>query len=209
MNVVKKSTMLPLLLLTLMAVSVGCNKKSDNGAPITTRGARTNSIPNQYQAQGYFYTASTGRVYGNSYNFEQATKTFLSPTISPESVGSIDTQNSVFLRGYVEVDYSGNVVPGRSTISIEIRDSYAGGDDNGQTVPAINVNMAAVSGRAYGGQVNLIFRDNYSTVTMVGNFSNGSGGNQFTGQISFQNNGASQQTWGNFQIDTCGFFRCQ
>ncbi|MBX2996760.1 MAG: hypothetical protein KF681_18220 [Bdellovibrionaceae bacterium] len=203
----KKTMMLPLVLMALMSVTVGCNKKSDDGVSIGSRTARTNSIPNQYNAQGYYYTAATGRISGN-YDFESATKTFLSPTISPESIGSIDS-NSVFLRGYVEVDYSGNVIANRSSISIEIRDSYAGGNDNGQTVPAIHVNMQAASGRAYGGQVDLSFRDNYATVRMVGTFSNVSGGNQFTGQITFQNNGAYQQTWGNFQIDTCGFFRCQ
>lgn len=205
------------LLVVMAMAQVGCNKKGDDSAPITTRNARGGNQPN-YQSQGYYYTAATGRVsvssqYANE--FTDAVRGLLSATVHPDSVGSISPTDGVKLRGYVEVDQQGRALTGKSSISLEIRDSYTGTIDSGsnQPIAPIYVNLPLTQGTAWNGQANLVFADQYGEVRLNGSFQGG----QFWGTVSYNNQTHvisgeaphSASRMGDFQIDSCGFFRCQ
>ena len=216
----KTSKLFGTMLLLSMSLAVGCNKGSSGSGSKASIRASSGSAPN-YQSQGIYYTASTGTVYLDASWADQFTtmvKNLVSATIDPSVVGQVSPVAGVKLRGYVELDSSGNVIVSRSSMNLEIDDEWTGQrDDDGQTIPPLYINLPARSGRATSGSAQLVFADNARQVTLNGTWvSNGYNGSTFSGSIGYNNtsqvNGGSLHSaspMANFQIDTCGFFRCQ
>ena len=197
--------------IALMFLAVGCNNKgADNSASIGQRNLGRGGALQTVANQSAFYTNSVGRVYSDAAYadaFSGAIRRLVTASIDEQYVGTVGATDAVKLTGYIEVDSYGNVVAGKSAMSLEIRDSYAGQVQDGKTVPALVITMPVTSGRALNGSSTLTFSDNYGSITLNGTFTNGSSG-QFSGTMSFSNtNGGSGQGL-SFQIATCGFFRC-
>ena len=217
---VKTSKLFGTMLVLSMALAVGCNKGSSGSGSKASIRASSGSAPN-YQSQGIYYTASTGSVFldaSYSSQFTTMVQNLVAASIDPSVVGQVSPVSGVKLRGYVELDSSGNVVVGRSSMSLEIDDEWTGQQDDGQTIPPLYINLPARSGRATGGSATLVFADNARQVTLSGGWmSNGYSGSTFAGQIAYNNTTSAIQgaplhsasPMANFQIDTCGFFRCQ
>jgi hypothetical protein len=198
-------------LVAAVSLMVGCNKGADNSTSVNQRTSSRNAGLNPAQVQTgsngqYFYTAATGRVYTASQyaqEFSQAMGGLVSASIG--KYGNIPL-DGVKLRGYIEVDPSGNIITGRSFLSLEIRDDLTGQVEDGQQIPPIYLNIPASGGRAYGGTATITFSDSYGSVTLQGYYT----GSQFSGNLSYQNTTNEHSGSGlQFDIQTCGFFRCQ
>jgi hypothetical protein len=211
-----KYTLLLALLVTMVAFS--CQKGSNNsGGAISQRNSRvqvnSNNLPSPYQnetSQGSFrYTQSTGRIFTEARfanEFNGAIAALVSATLQPEDLGYVNPLSGVKLKGYVELDHQGRMLPSNSQIKIEIHDEFTGQSQNGVTIPPIIISVPGASGFASGGQAQLRFEDQLGWIQLNGTY--GDGG-RFFGVLSFQNsNGRSGENL-SFEIETCGFFRCQ
>lgn len=191
---------------------MACGQKKDD-APATVRRAG-----DRYVQQGgdtiprgtnYVSTSSWINLQGDGI------KNMLMASMTSDSIGTINPTNGAIVAGYVELDANGNVIPANSKIGLEVRDSYMGQtQEGGASTPAIQIRLAAASGTANNGQVNLLFKDAYGEIIVTGSYAN-AGGN-FNGQISFRNYKSTvagmenaSGVIGTFSIPTCGFFRCQ
>lgn len=192
------------------------NKGDDSGsAPrvVRTNGSTANELPAPFQTsengKNYFYSQSAGRIFSASTyadEFNQAIQDFVSATMDPADLGYVSPLNGVVLRGYVELDTYGSVVPSRSMIEVEIRDEWAGKLQDGVTIPAIKVRLPAVSGTANSTQSQIRFEDSYGSITLIGSYTNGG---KFEGEFRFENYNGTQGSNIAFEIQTCGFFRCE
>lgn len=220
-NPVRVVLMTGLLLLTLG--SVGCKKSSnDNSQQVTARNARqaATPVPNQTTNPATGQTTTTATTYvttdaANATAFQGALKSLISGQMDPQYLGYVSPTDGVMLRAYVEVDSSGRVVPQNSRLSLEIKDEYTNQtDSSGNRIPSVTMTLPASSGYAYNGQVQLVFQDSVGRIEVYGTFQNGA---VMSGQVWFANTkkwdgssvSASLVGLGNFQIQTCGFFRCQ
>lgn len=206
-----------------IAVSTGCKKSSnDNTQQIRATAVRETVSPapttTTNPTTGVTSTTQTAFITTgaeNSAAFQVAIKSLVSGQIDPKYVGYVSPTDGVIMRSYVEVDSSGRVVPQTSRISLEIRDEYTNQTDTeGNTVPPITMTLPASSGYGYNGQVQLLFQDGIGKFEVRGVYNNG--GN-LSGQFWFANtkkfDGSSASgvltALGGFQIQTCGFFKCQ
>lgn len=210
-----------LLLLTLGLT--GCKKSSnDNSQQVTARNGRTSVAPPPTQITNpqTGQTYNTGTAYlvtdaANATAFQSALKSLVSAQMDPQYLGYVSSTDGVMIRAYVEVDGQGRVVPQNSRLSIEIKDEFTNQtDSSGNRIPSVTMTLPASSGYAYNGQVQLVFQDSAGRIEVYGTFQNGS---IMNGQLWFANSRkwdgsavSSQLTGlGNFQVQTCGFFRCQ
>lgn len=210
-------------LILLMLGTLGCKKSSnDNSQQVTARGARATAVPPPAQTvnptTGQVSTTATAYVVtdgANAQAFQTALKSLVSGQMDPQYLGYVSPTDGVMLRAYVEVDAQGRVVPQNSRISVEIRDEFTNQTDSaGNRIPPVTMTLPASSGYAYNGQVQLVFQDSVGRIEIYGQFQNGG---IMNGQLWFANTrnweGSAVSTQltalGNFQIQTCGFFRCQ
>ena len=101
-----------------------------------------------------------------------------------------------------------------SGIRIEITDSFTDDvDEQGNYIEPLSVQIPLKSGYAKGGQVQLIFEDQYGILEMNGRYS--SPNSAFEGLIKATNKTAVQGSspfvghLGKFSIPVCQFFSCQ
>lgn len=210
-------------LILLMLGTVGCKKSSnDNSQQVTARNARAAVTPPPAQtvnpATGQVHTTAIGYVVTDTANaqaFQGALKSLVSGQMDPQYLGYVSPTDGVMLRAYVEVDAQGRVVPQNSRLSLEIKDEFTNqSDSSGNRIPSVTMTLPASSGYAYNGQVQLVFQDSVGRIEIYGTFQQGG---VMNGQLWFANNlkwdGSTVSTQltglGNFQIQTCGFFRCQ
>lgn len=212
-------------LIFLMLGTVGCKKSSnDNSQQVTARNARAAAAPvpvnavNPATGQVTTATAYVTTDASNATAFQGAIKSLVSGQMDPQYVGYVSATDGVMIRAYVEVDAQGRVVPQNSRLSLEIRDEFTNQtDSSGTKIPPITMTIPATSGYAYNGQVQLVFQDSVGRIEIYGSFAGQSGGGLMNGQVWFANNkkwdGSTTATTltglGNFQMQTCGFFRCQ
>lgn len=212
------STRIVLLLVITFSCMMSCqnSKKSNSLDPRpVTRGQGSAPVPQGFESQNgttqFYYTQAVGRIYTEAQYRSQFNSTIiklLSATMEADEIGEIDAQTGVELRGYVEVDTNGQIIAGPSLIEITVKDSFVGDKlADGSTIKPIVIRVPARSGSANNGRAQLRFEDSHGSISLVGTFDNQT--KKLTGTISFQNtNGHSGQNLG-FEIETCGFFRCQ
>jgi len=209
------------LLVTIVIGSMvifSCQKGSNkSGGSLSQRTARaqvnSNNLPSPYQnqtSQGSFrYTQTVGRIFTDARfanEFNGAIAALVSVTTQPEDLGYVNPTSGVKLKGYVELDDQGRMLPSNSQIRIEIHDEFTGQSQNGVMIPPILISVPGASGFASGGQAQLRFEDQYGWILLAGTYREGE---RFSGVLSFQNsNGRSGENL-SFEIETCGFFRCQ
>lgn len=212
------------LFLTL-AVSAGCKKSNDNSQQIAGRSARGSmmgAVPygqTQVNPQtGQVYQTQTAYVttqasYSDS--FQAQVQALVSGQMDPQYLGRVSPTDGVMIRAYVEVDQQGRVIPQNSKISIEIRDEYTNQrDSSGNVIGPVTMTVPAYQGYAYNGQLQLVFQDSVGQVAVVGAYQNGGILNAqfyFANSRRFDGTSVNMQmtALGNFQMQTCGFFRCQ
>jgi hypothetical protein len=212
-------------LVLIMFGSVGCKKSSnDNSQSVAARSARQSVAPaittntvNPMTGQNYTSaaTAPVTTETANSTAFQAALKSLVSGQMDPQFLGYASPTDGVMLRAHVEIDAQGRVVPQNSRLSLEIRDEYTNqSDSSGNRIPPVTMTLPASSGYAYNGQIQLVFQDSVGRIEIYGTFQSGGIVN---GQLWFANtkkwDGSSAATsligLGNFQVQTCGFFKCQ
>lgn len=209
--------------LALLFVSgAGCKKSSnDNTQAVQARDGRASVAPptpiSTNPQTGQTYTTASSYVTtdsGNNAAFQTALKSLVSGQMDPQYLGNVSATDGVILRAYIEVDQSGHVVPQTSRISIEIRDEYANQTDSaGNRIPPVTLTLPASSGYAYNGKAQLVFTDSIGRIEIYGSYSNGG---SFSGNVWFANTrkfdgstvNAQLSGLGNFQVQTCGFFKC-
>lgn len=194
---------------TLMLLAMGCGKKNDDSVNVASRSVNRGGALQTTANQSAYYTGVPGKVYSDpayAEAFSEAMRRLLSASIDEKYIGSIGI-NDVVLKGYIEFDGYGALVAGKSVMSLEIRDSFVGQNQDGQTVKPMVITLPATGGQITGGQARLTFGDSYGTITLNGTYTNGANG-QYSGTLSFQNNDGGSGEGLSFQITTCGFFRC-
>lgn len=213
---------LGLSLMVLMLGTVGCKKSSnDNSQQVAGRSARQGSgvIPNQQvnPQTGQVFTTQTAYVSTDANNgpaFQDALKSLVSGQLDPQFLGYTSPSEGVIIRAYIEVDQQGRVVPQNSRMSLEIRDQLSNQiDASGNRVPPITITLPATSGYAMNGQVQIMFQDSIGRIDIYGSYQNGGA---LSGQVWFANNrkfdgsnvSSQLMALGNFQMQTCGFFKC-
>jgi len=212
-------------LAVIMLGAAGCKKSSnDNSQQVAARSARQSVAPAPVATQtnpttGQVYTTQSAFVTtdaANSHAFQAALKSLVSGQMDPQFLGHTSPSDGVALRAYVEVDAQGRVVPQNSRLSLEIRDEFTNQSDSaGNRVPPITMTLPAVSGYAYNGQTQLVFQDSVGRIEIYGTFQSGPNASM-TGQVWFANtkkfDGSAVTSQlvglGNFQMQTCGFFKC-
>lgn len=201
--------------LSLLASCQNSRKSNSLDPRPVTRGQGAAQLPQGYESQNgtnqFYYTQATGRIYTEAQyrsQFQGTMLKLLSATINEEDVGDIDPLTGVQLKGYVEVDTAGQLIVGASMIEITIKDSYVGDKlADGEIIKPIVIRVPARSGTATNGQAQLRFEDSYGSISMVGTYDNQT--KKITGTLSFQNNNGRGGESLKFEIETCGFFRCQ
>jgi hypothetical protein len=200
-----------------VALNVSCQKESHNAGEIKRRESRVQSInpnlpapfENQRGQNHFIYNQSTGRIFTDarySAEFNGAIAALVSATVSESDLGYVSPLSGVKLKGYVELDGQGRMLPSNSQILIEIHDEFTGQVQNGGIIPPIKIAVAGASGYATGGQAQLKFEDQYGWILLKGTYTNGG---RFSGYLSFQNFNGREGEGLSFEIETCGFFRCQ
>lgn len=213
-----------LLLLTTIALTLASCAQKKSG--VSSRASSTSST---VTASGSQCGTSTGVVYASSSasssttSFETDVKNFLSATINPNEVGTIDGSGSgatgVKFTAAIKLDSSGNVVSASSQLYFTIIDSYAaqgGYDSYGNAYQPITVKFDQNTGAQFSGQFNtqnnsgqLTIQDSYGTVTLTGTLD----AQYFSGTISYQNtqhilgSTPAQGTLGQFRVARCGFLQ--
>lgn len=217
-----------------MMFTIACSQaKKDDPTPVQVRGdnADVRGGSGNFGLSGYGagqLGMLSGRILaenGQEVQFEQAIKGFLSATVSPDQVGEIG-YGDVMFQGQIYFDASGNALPQKqvqlngasqlmnSGIRIEITDSYTDDvDEQGNYIEPLSVQIPLKSGYAKGGQVQLIFEDQYGVLEMTGRYSSPT--SNFEGLVKATNKTAVQGTspfvghLGKFSIPVCQFFSCQ
>lgn len=208
-------------MLAVIMVAVGlnfsCQKESNNAGEIKRRESRVqptnNNLPAPFQNQigqnHFVYNQSTGRIFTDARyaaEFNGAIAALVSATMRDSDLGYVSPLSGVKLKGYVELDPQGRMLPYNSQILIEIYDEFTGQVQNGVTIPPIKIGVGGSSGYATGGQVQLKFEDQYGWILLNGTYQDGG---RLTGSLSFQNYNGRQGEGLSFEVETCGFFRCQ
>jgi hypothetical protein len=194
-----------------------CQKGSgDQTAQIRHRTARTQVGPGTGLSPGsgqssdaFLINQPSGRVYVDSQysrEFNGFIKSLISVTLDPEYVGLVDPVNGVSIKGYIEFDNQGRMLPSQSQIQIEIRDEFTGQTYDGQVVPSILIRILGSEGYATNGQFHLQFLDDHGVIILAGSYQNGG---QILGTLSFKNNNNTEGEGVSFAIQTCQFFKCQ
>lgn len=214
---VVQNKVIVMVMVTLSLLTSCQNSKNSNSLdprPVT-RGQGTAALPQGFESQNgtnqFFYTQATGRIYTEAQYrdlFQGSIQKLVSPTIEQEDLGTVDPMTGVQLKGYVEVDTNGQLITGASMIEITIKDSFVGQKlADGNVIKPIIIRVPARSGTALNGQTQLRFEDSYGSISLSGTFNNQT--KKVTGTLSFQNSNGHSGSNLQFEIETCGFFRCQ
>lgn len=209
-----------LAIVVLVAVlGVSCQKSKTSTGAIRHHAARGNNgvggatLPAPFDQQTgqsqMVYSQSSGRIFTEarySTEFNHAIGGLVSPTLSPEDLGYISPLDGVRFKGYIELDSRGQVLPTNSLIQIEIYDEFVGQSEGGITIQPFIFSVPAKSGSASNGQFQLRFEDGYGYIQLDGQFTNGG---KASGFLSFDNKNGRSGEGLSFEIETCGFFRCQ
>ena len=143
--------------------------------------------------------------------FNQNIKVLVSATMNPEDVGNVDNRNGVKLRGEIGLNCgagaNGSLKAADSKIQLTITDDKR--DSEGNLYQPIVIKVVGSSGSINNGNVNLVFADDYGSITLTGYIS----GSTYTGNVNFQNtkayNGRSSGTLGRFVIPSNNIFICK
>ncbi len=203
-----KFGMLALALMTIVA----CGKKGSDGASVNAgRDQRVQGSPNLPTGQGGTAGSQTALINFNAtqaLQMKETVQVLVSPTLEAASVGDIQ---EVRISGNIGVQSNGQVL-NTSGLELVIRDSYTGTTDDGSVIEPITIRIQGASGTAINYQANLVFTDEYGTITVTGTYN----AQTFNGTVNFQNRKSVQLngknlsggTLGSFSIPTCAFFRC-
>lgn len=215
-----------LLFFALLGLSfnIGCNNNSNTRTPIGVgRGVPVPGSGSPVGSPGATLSPGWGMVISNSGEdqFNQEIKKFVSATINPVEMGRVSstfeqqeaTKTGVRFYGKVDVTVDGYINANNSNLVLYIWDDKVGtAGTDGSKNPAYIVNYTHISRATVNSQrATLEFEDNYSRLTLDGDYSSGT----YEGSISYVNLtsydsaiAASQGQLGVFRIRTCDFFRC-
>lgn len=204
----KTSRVLKIVVLTgwMLVGTVACNKNDSND----NRGRGASTAAAAAAAGNGYYTKAIGTV-TNALDMTDQARYFLeNESLSMDEIGAVDGYNGVSFSGIVRFDTANRLRPAESYITIKIVDDLA---KSGQAAP-LNVTISNAQSSGYvsysannGGAAyaEIIFKDDYGTVTMVGNFDN----YYFTGDMNYENYVTHREgKLGQFRVSTCGFFVC-
>lgn len=184
-------------------------------------------IPQSYASScsgsGFIYNESLDGASYSATAFQQRAQDFVSATLSPSALGtlnggkSVDGGNYISVTGTLAFDSSGNLLTTQTNIDIEINDSYVGtttGDGHSIEAYPVIFNPATSSGsETASGRVDrnaktftVTFQDSYGTVTLSGKYN----GSQVTGRVDFANTqnvdssqGPKSGVLGAFNLSNC------
>lgn len=203
----------------LMLANIGCgNNKTKEASVADARGVRggssdvsTMGTPVGQAVQMQRPAEVVGR---DQVSFMAEIDGLLSSILSKSDYGDVSYQSGLRIRGLVELDNQGNVIASgtSSAIVLTVEDSYVGkvDEESGEVYDAISIQVPARSGRAYNGQFQVTFADEYGSISVSGTWMQSG---QMTGTVSYQNNSTtgsakSSGTLGNFSMPVCNFFKC-
>ncbi|MCX7675529.1 MAG: hypothetical protein N2Z70_06845 [Bdellovibrionaceae bacterium] len=178
--------------------------------PRYARGAeRAPGLPQPEQSAQSYYSRATGRVFTEARyapEFNGFMRALVSATLDPSDLGYVSPVDGVKMRGFIDLDNQGRALVGRSVLELEIRDEFVGQIQDGIKIEPILLRLPLRSGWATGGQFQLEFADSLGWIRLEGRFQNAG---RTQGKISFRNSNGREGSGVDFEIDTCGFFRCQ
>ena len=194
-----------------LVIFVGCNKNTDNGAPISSR---STSRGGGISTTGAFTNPNTGAgtssnvgiitsSAGSNQVFSEAIQFLLSAGMNMSDVGFI-SKGGVRFAGRIALDSNGNLVAGRnSRMEIEVRDDKA----NAGAAPIYIKIPATQAQYDFNSQYQtVVFEDDQGSITLRGQYYQG----QWNGSLAFRNFGNGNHSGENLeiQINYCGFFVC-
>lgn len=210
-------TLFGVILSGAMVMLAACDQSSNNSPRAASTTVRV-ATPTALAVSTVNCTATgqstNGRIYDSSYSgmFENNVKDFVSATINPDELGSIDgsaySNTGVTFQMTVKANTSGQITLDQSTASISIYDSYVGQlDASGRQIRpyVITFDKASAGSFATAGNSTITFKDQYGEVTFTGTLNT----TAFTGTVTFKNyssldgSGAIAGTLGSFQIARC------
>lgn len=215
-----------ILLMTLASLLAGCQvrKRKDAIRPGRTAGGPISKNHNQYGCLNPYIVngASWGEItQGFSSNFQSAVYLLTLPHLDGlpvnEQLGNVSgvSGQSTGVRFWGQVGFNGAQVQTNSSLHIEVYDDrYCTPGPNGKSINQVVLHIGpAMQGFQYAaGTVNnnmasLTFVSVYYSVTLYGYIQN----QWFTGDIYFKNSYTQGEDvyLGQFQVPTCGFFKCQ
>lgn len=173
---------------------------------------------------GQVTPVETSYVVGSSVagDYQAVVKALVAPQIDPQYLGCVDPQSGVLMQAFIDINTStGAVIPSKSSLTLQIKDEFVGQADpnTGKPIPPISMTLAGSSGTLTGNQLRMVFQDCAGEVVIQGTYNNMSP-SMFAGVVTFTNSkksdcktplvGAGQpNVLGSFQVQTCGFMRCQ
>lgn len=193
-------SVLGVLLIGALTLSA-CAKKEDSfgdNARVTAPAANgvTANDTTAAQACGSDTSKLWGKIYGSSAgnNFEIQVKAFVSATLNPNELGSIsgdiNAKTGVDFKGLFKFDSANQLVADASSIAIKIFDSYANTTQNGQFIPPYEFSFSkAKSGSINRNtrQINVVFEDEYGSITINGSYNDLSANGTVNGVVTFKN----------------------
>lgn len=204
------------ILVFAVAVTVGCSKQRERGGDVRTggRGQVSPTVPGPGGGGGGNGTFQS--AYGDIFNYTVPTvKALISATMDPEDpenfrapVHGIAIAGNIRVQGVSDVrNLSGQTaqIDGSSEFAMFIIDDLA--EEKGAITIGFRqgVANASISGQIYNaGVANLVFTDQYGSITLQGQYN----ASEFTGTVTFQNNNGQSGQLGSFRVPTCGFFHC-
>jgi hypothetical protein len=192
------------LLAAVLVVASACSSDKNRGANVVRArmpGQFDNTMPGTWPNQGGWPNQSgmptqnqnVGTISGQ--NIMQMLELFVGPGVLGQINQFSSSNNGVTFTGNVD-SY------GRSgQVSIIIWDSFA--QQLGPYVVQMKLNPQLTN---YNNNVvNLVFQDEFGTLTFQGSFTQ----TMFSGQVGFQNKDGASGTLGQFQVGACSFVRCR
>jgi hypothetical protein len=208
-----KQTLMGSLLVGLLALTA-CGKK-DNGSGVRVAG-RSSSVTAQVTSTCSTGQSAVGRIWDNSTpstsNFEVQVKNFVSATIDPTTLGSIqgysNSSTGVNFTAKFQFDSNNQIIPASSSLNMIIYDQKV--YDSPGTLPYSIQFSQAYSGSIdrNAGTVVVTFQDSYGSITFSGRYD----GRILSGYVTYQNftavagYSAASGTLGVFSIYQCGVF---
>lgn len=209
-------TLLGVILSGAMIMLAACDQGNKNttraSAPVrvlTPTGLGVNTVNCTATGQ-----SSKGRIFDQSYSgmFENNVKDFVSATLNPAELGSIDGSaygnTGVIFQMTLKSSTAGQIALDQSSAKISIYDSYVGQlDSNGQQIRPYDISFDKASAGNFtnAGNSTVTFKDQFGEVTFTGTLNSSS----FTGTVTFKNytswdgGGGVTGTLGTFQIARC------
>jgi hypothetical protein len=203
------------------AVLTSCTpKKSDSTPANVARGARDGVFNEQGAGGGDQsflprggYQPKVGVISQNSNDLNIAVQGLVSATMDPANLGFVDPNDGVRFQGLVDFNpANGSINFSNTKLLIEVWDEYA--KDNSQNPYPVSFSSAQEGYIRSNGEVSLLFKDSYGSISIQGVIGQNGGQSLFNAQVFYQNaktvdgNGLGSGTLGTFTIPTCSFFAC-